>query len=93
MAWSALTWSTGGQPGGSWDDKLGHWDVDDGDGERKRYLPDGTEVDHHNNPVAQPGHFTTPDGAAMRKAASTVGAATVLFGSSVRAVVSFRLVT
>lgn len=42
---------TGGQPGASWDPNGGHWDVDDGQGNRRRYLPDGTEVDHDNNPI------------------------------------------
>lgn len=35
----------GGQPGGSWDEE-GHWDIDDGQGNRSRYGPDGTPVDH-----------------------------------------------
>lgn len=43
----------GGQPGASWDPD-GHWDVDDGKGGRRRYAPDGTEVDHDNNPVSNP---------------------------------------
>ncbi|MGH0028976.1 MAG: RHS repeat-associated core domain-containing protein [Myxococcota bacterium] len=42
---------SGGQPSGSWDADNGHWDMDDGQGGRRRYLPDGTEVDHDNNPV------------------------------------------
>jgi len=41
----------GAQPGASWD-PTGHWDVDDGTGDRKRYAPDGTEVDHDNKPVS-----------------------------------------
>jgi RHS repeat-associated protein len=41
----------GGQPGASWDGKRGHWDIDDGNRNRTRYLPDGTKVDHHNNPI------------------------------------------
>jgi RHS repeat-associated protein len=40
----------GGQPGASWD-PIGHWDVDNGEGRRRRYLPDGTEVDHNNQPL------------------------------------------
>lgn len=44
----------GGQPGGSWDDKRDHWDVSDGKGTTRRYLPDGTEVDHDNKPVDKP---------------------------------------
>ena len=39
------------QPNGSWDPDAGHWDINDGNGTRRRYLPDGTEVDHFNNPV------------------------------------------
>jgi hypothetical protein len=41
----------GGQPQGSWDSKKKHWDVDNGEGERTRYLPDGTLVDDNNIPV------------------------------------------
>jgi RHS repeat-associated protein len=41
----------GGQPGASWDPEGGHWDVDDGNRNRTRYLPDGTIVDHNNNPI------------------------------------------
>ena len=41
----------GSQPSASWD-REGHWDFDRGDGgARQRFLPDGTEVDHDNNPV------------------------------------------
>jgi len=36
---------TGGQPSASWD-KEGHWDADNGRGERSRYLPDGTPIEH-----------------------------------------------
>jgi RHS repeat-associated protein len=43
----------GGQPSASEDPK-GHWDVDDGTGTRDRFLPDGTLVDHNNNPVPNP---------------------------------------
>jgi RHS repeat-associated protein len=39
------------QPCASWDPKCQHWDVDDGRGNRTRYLPDGTEVDHDGRPV------------------------------------------
>jgi len=35
----------GGQPGASWDPD-GHWDVDDGQGNRGRYDPDGNPVEH-----------------------------------------------
>jgi hypothetical protein len=41
----------GGQPGASWDEKEGHWDVDDGNRNRTRWLPNGTQVDHYNNPI------------------------------------------
>jgi hypothetical protein len=41
----------GGQPKAQWDPDNGHWDVDQGNGTRDRYLPDGTKVDHHNNPI------------------------------------------
>jgi RHS repeat-associated protein len=41
----------GSQPQASWDPG-GHWDVDRGDGTgRTRFTPDGTEVDHNNNPI------------------------------------------
>ena len=39
------------QPGASWDPRGNHWDVDDGLGNRRRYAPDGTEVDHDGNPL------------------------------------------
>ena len=41
----------GGQPGASWDERQGHWDVDDGNRNRTRWLPNGTQVDHNNNPI------------------------------------------
>lgn len=41
----------GSQPGASWDGENGHWDVDDGYGNRERYLPDGTLVDHNSDPI------------------------------------------
>ena len=40
----------GGQPGASWD-PLGHWDVDNGQGQRDRYDPDGNRVDHDGNKI------------------------------------------
>jgi RHS repeat-associated protein len=43
--------ATGSQPGASWDPE-GHWDVDDGSGGRRRFDPEGTEVDHDGNPVS-----------------------------------------
>ena len=47
---------TGTQPGASWDGKQGHWDVKGLGGQKgtRRFLPDGTEVDHDNNPVQPP---------------------------------------
>lgn len=40
-----------GQPNASWDPN-GHWDVKTGNkGETVRVLPDGTRVDHDNNPI------------------------------------------
>lgn len=40
-----------GQPNASWD-PIGHWDVKTGKkGETVRVLPDGTRVDHNNNPI------------------------------------------
>lgn len=52
--------SSGGQPSGSWDDQHNHWDVDDGTGTRRRYTEDGTEVDHDNKPVNNPGEQPGP---------------------------------
>jgi RHS repeat-associated protein len=43
----------GGQPRARWDEKNGHWDIDDGRGNRTRRLPDGTKVDHNNKPIAK----------------------------------------
>ncbi|MGA8871326.1 MAG: RHS repeat-associated core domain-containing protein [Candidatus Acidiferrales bacterium] len=41
----------GSQPGVSWDPK-GHWDYDDGNKNRTRWLPGGGgQVDHENNPT------------------------------------------
>jgi RHS repeat-associated protein len=40
----------GRQPGSSWDPE-GHWDVDGLGERRRRYAPDGNEVDHWGNPV------------------------------------------
>lgn len=44
----------GGQPGSSWDPKHGHWDVDNGLGHRVRQAPDGTPVNHGNEPICPP---------------------------------------
>src|SRR6185437_7961381 len=41
----------GSQPSASWDPEHGHWVVDNGQGQRDRYLPDGTRVDHDNEPL------------------------------------------
>ncbi|MEN8145026.1 MAG: RHS repeat-associated core domain-containing protein, partial [Gemmatimonadota bacterium] len=51
---------TGTQPQGSWDPTNGHWDVDglgENPGDRRRFLPDGTEVDHEFSPTPN----TAPD--------------------------------
>ena len=45
-----------GQPSGSWDPE-GHWDVDDGLGERQRYTPDGKPI----TPEEAHGKCKTPD--------------------------------
>jgi hypothetical protein len=41
------------QPQVSWDDNNGHWDYDEGvrGGKRRRFLPDGTELDENHNPI------------------------------------------
>jgi hypothetical protein len=44
----------GGQPGASWDPS-GHFDTDDGNGNRNRISPNGNPVDHNNNPILGPG--------------------------------------
>ena len=36
----------GGQPSASWDDQYGHWDYDNGLGERTRFDPNGSPVTH-----------------------------------------------
>lgn len=42
----------GSQPRPQWDPDNGHWDYDDGTGgPRQHFLPDGTPVDHWNNPL------------------------------------------
>jgi RHS repeat-associated protein len=42
------------QPGTSWDEPNGHWDNDDGKGNRTRWLPNGGgQVDHDNNPTTR----------------------------------------
>jgi RHS repeat-associated protein len=44
--------TTGSQPRPQWDPDGNHWDYDDGSGGvRKHFLPDGTPVDHWNNPI------------------------------------------
>ncbi len=50
----------GSQPGGSWDPENGHWDVDSGRGVRVRQSPDGTPVDHYNNPLCPPPSVPDP---------------------------------
>ena len=49
--WDPTGWKGPNPPSGSWDPENGHWDIDNGTGERTRYLPDGTEVDHDNRPI------------------------------------------
>jgi hypothetical protein len=39
-------------PNASWDGRNGHWDFNDGNGNRSRRLDDGTLVDHWNSPIA-----------------------------------------
>lgn len=66
--------ATGAQPSASWDPEHGHWDVDNvGRPGRRRFLPDGTEVDHFNNPLP------TPSPAEMRQAAGLATAVTILY--------------
>jgi hypothetical protein len=52
----------GGQPGGSWDDEHGHWDIDNGRGGRVRCLPTGEEVgsDPAHSPLSRPLNPTPP---------------------------------
>lgn len=44
----------GGQPSASWDDEEGHWDVDNGNGLRTRWLPDGTSIGEDHKPTLKP---------------------------------------
>ena len=46
----------GGQPGGSWDNEHGHWDIDNGRGRRVRCLPTGEAVgsDPAHSPLGRP---------------------------------------
>src|SRR5262249_31288412 len=41
----------GEQPCASWDPMCGHFDWKPGDGTTERLLPNGTKVDHFNNPI------------------------------------------
>src|SRR5207248_8180261 len=51
----------GGQPRPQWSPDEGHWDYDDGlASPRRHFLPDGTEVDHFNNPIGEPGQLMSP---------------------------------
>lgn len=65
----------GGQPGASWDPEGNHWDVDNGQGSRQRYAPDGTEVGHDGNPVNQPGQTPAPSTDQVKM----VGGAAILY--------------
>ena len=65
--WGPQTPVPGGQPGASWDPE-GHWDVDDGKGNRRRYDPDGNpltpEDAHRRIPVQcprSPGKIPVPN--------------------------------
>jgi hypothetical protein len=72
----------GGQPGGSWDPEgSGHWDVDDGQGNHRRFRPDGTEVDHDGKPVDHPGPnvVPAPDATQMRQMAAGAALGGVLY--------------
>ncbi|MCX7419838.1 MAG: hypothetical protein NT013_09915 [Planctomycetia bacterium] len=48
----------GAQPNISWDPVHGHWDRINGDRTTDRFLPDGTKVDHKNQPI--PYSFPSP---------------------------------
>ena len=54
------------QPNVSWDDR-GHWDYNDGKGNRTRWLPGGGgQVDHNNNPIAKVGFWTAAGAITVR---------------------------
>lgn len=70
----------GGQPGASWDPQGGHWDVDDGNRNRTRWLPNGTQVDHNNNPIP----MSSPGGVVnfVREHPVAVGIGVVVVGGT-----------
>jgi len=73
--WRPKPSSGGPQPSASWEPPepggkgVGHWDVDDGKGNRQRYLPDGTPISapqaHGDDPLPGSSNITntptTPD--------------------------------
>ncbi len=67
----------GGQPQATWDPRRGHWDIDNGVGKRDRYLPDGTKVDHWNNPI--PRSVVSPSRQQVQNAAKAVSWGIVIY--------------
>lgn len=60
-------WGTGSQPEISYDPdpdgrhKGPHWDVEDARGKRRRFRPDGTEIDPRGRPIAAPENVRPPN--------------------------------
>jgi hypothetical protein len=67
----------------AWDERGGHWDVDDGDRNRTRWLPNGTQVDHDNKPIP----MSSPPGSGIvnfvREHPVAVGVGVVIVGGTV----------
>jgi hypothetical protein len=76
----------GGQPNASWDPE-GHWDVDDGLGNRQRYNPDGTIVTapeaHHDRPRTE----QVPNDNQRRSTDSNTGVPTIKPGNVIIGIV------
>jgi RHS repeat-associated protein len=70
----------GEQPRPQWDPNGNHWDYDDGTGgERQHFLPDGTRVDHWNNPIERR-TFRPPTPAEVLHMTIVVGGTLLLIG-------------
>jgi hypothetical protein len=65
------------QPNVSWDPTQGHWDYNDGHGNRTRYGPDGGQVDHESNPINMTISPEAVQGAVKVGVWGTVGAITI----------------
>jgi len=74
----------GGQPRPQWDPEGNHWDYDDGfGGERQHFLPDGTPVDHWNNPIGNRRTWIRPPTPQeLLQMGITIGGTLLLIGGS-----------